>query len=764
MPRPLHSSQLALLMLVGLGVGCPAPQAKQAPVVHQSGAELAVTPPAHVLLQFAIDETKAENYGSALKAVEQIFQAGERDHLEAWILAATLADRQQHTRLSKEAWKQVEELVRRKGKTTPFTDPITLFAAGMHYLTQNDGDSAALFVDELIRRFPKHAYSPLAQARVVDTAIAAGHWRTAANGCELLQRRWPGRAQRCARLQLRARRLVQLGPSVAEDAPRWSWETPLPQGNSLHAVWVAADGATYAVGDRGAIVFRSKGSDAFVQMPSPTRWNLRAVSGNANGLVVAAGEGGVVLRLDGKRWVALREAKPGQADLHGVTVSASGQIVAVGDGGVVWDGKRAQATKRDLFAVVSGEAEGELWAAGATGTLVNYRQSKWHTVKTEAEEDFLGLAVFSEGRVRAVGTGRALLRMDGNRQDLRPVGKYDLHDVWGTSADHFWMVGKTGTAIEFSAKRWHYRATPTLVDLFSVSGTKRSGPIAVGQGGTTLQRKKTTWKLLSGGQRAPMVALHFTASGEPVALDQLGGVWTRENGRWRRRWSAPAGRYQALAVLPRGYLLVGERTIFVDLKLRRSRALGHPIGELLLAVSHHAGMTLAVGHRGGAYVLEGQAFKRIGSPTGLSLTALSQRDGETLVVGRRGTILHLRQTKWQKEESYALGDLSAVQLHADRRAIAVGQSGLVLLREQGRWRSLSKPAEQNLVGIWGKNADDFHAVSENGGIYYYRRGAWQVQRSPAACLTGIAGNAASQERLAFGCFSSVLHPLAHERY
>ena len=765
-----HLLRTSTLLFFGIGIGlslaCSTPPRKSNRSTVGAGraiAQPAVIPPIPVLLQFAIDETKAGNFDAALKAVEHLFQAGQPNRLEAWVLVAEIGERNNDASMSKQAWARVEEINRRKGKIRAFTDPITLLSAGMRYLKQKDEKSAAPFVEELIRRYPKHAAAPLAQRTIVQVAIAAGHWQSAARSCELLQRRWPNHARSCAPLKLRSRRLLELGPPAAKDAPRWSWQNPLPQGNSLRAVWVAKDGTAFAVGDRGAIVFRSSRSRNFEQMDSPTRWNLRAIFGRSKTDVVAVGEGGIILRWKGKRWQVARPADSKHADLNGVSVAGSGEIVAVGEGGIVVTGttgkwKRRSVIKHDLFDVWATGEKAELWAAGANGVLLRYHLGNWSSVKNEAEEDFLGVVAFGGQRVRAVGTGRALLRMDGRRQDLRPVGKYDLHDIWAESPGHFWTVGKKGTTIEFNGQSWTYRASPTLVDLFSIHG-RRGGLITVGQGGTALERTKKRWKLLSGGQRAEFVSIRFTEKGEPWALDARGGLWTRKKEKWFRRWSAPAGRYAAMAIVSTGFVLVGDRAVKVD-KNFRSRRIAIGAAEELLAVSHQGEKTLAVGSRGGIYVLDGRSFVSIGSPTALRLTGLSQHGGTAIAVGRRGTVLHRRGSKWVRETTHALEDLRAVQVFADKRAVAVGKSGRVLLRNGTRWTFLPKPAEQNLVAVWGRSADDFYVASENGGIYYYRgqngRGKWQVQRSPAACLRGIEGNASSGEVLAFGCFGAVL--------
>ena len=69
-------------------------------------------------------------------------------------------------------------------------------------------------------------------------------------------------------LSLVAAAIVPTPPPVAAASDDWEWQNPLPQGNSLHGVWVKSPNDVFAVGELGTILYYN-GSSWF-SMSSPT--------------------------------------------------------------------------------------------------------------------------------------------------------------------------------------------------------------------------------------------------------------------------------------------------------------------------------------------------------------------------------------------------------------------------------------------------------------------------------------------------------------
>ncbi|HWI62746.1 MAG TPA: hypothetical protein VNT75_12950, partial [Symbiobacteriaceae bacterium] len=98
--------------------------------------------------------------------------------------------------------------------------------------------------------------------------------------------------------------LTLLLATAAQGAPlRWTWQTPLPQGNDLWSVTYGA-GQFVAVGDGGSILTSPDGKSWTLQ-PAPTMVSLRSVI-YAGGRFVAVGgrpaEAVILTSADGQAW------------------------------------------------------------------------------------------------------------------------------------------------------------------------------------------------------------------------------------------------------------------------------------------------------------------------------------------------------------------------------------------------------------------------------------------------------------------------------
>jgi hypothetical protein len=110
----------------------------------------------------------------------------------------------------------------------------------------------------------------------------------------------------------------------------WCWESPLPQGNTLRAVW-ATDSDRWAVGDLGTVL---RGNGRYWKLaPSPTRSNLRAIAGRAPYDLWAAGDDGVILHFDGGSWAVARQQSG--VSFRAIGQASSGEVFVGGTGGTV---------------------------------------------------------------------------------------------------------------------------------------------------------------------------------------------------------------------------------------------------------------------------------------------------------------------------------------------------------------------------------------------------------------------------------------------
>jgi hypothetical protein len=157
-------------------------------------------------------------------------------------------------------------------------------------------------------------------------------------------------------------------------ALRGQWSPPAPIAHAALRASVRAGGGTWAVGDRGTIVFRPEGAAAWSAVPSGTEADLYAIAASVP--LVVVGAHGTALRFDlaERRWVS--ETTGVTSDLYAVSFAVGGSLVAVGARGAImsrdaqglWQGWEG-ADRADLYGVaLSGD---RIVAVGAHGAVLN---------------------------------------------------------------------------------------------------------------------------------------------------------------------------------------------------------------------------------------------------------------------------------------------------------------------------------------------------------------------------------------------------------
>ena len=162
----------------------------------------------------------------------------------------------------------------------------------------------------------------------------------------------------------------------------WCWVNPLPQGNSLFAVWAAGPTDAWAVGAAGTIV-RWDGKRWLLAASGTTAY-LEAVWGTSASDVWAVGTSGAIVHWDGARWSPVPSGT--SVDLADLSGSGPNDVWAVGsfdrqqpatnsDGGLLdtrgyalhWDGRSWSTVSLDTDAYLTGvwaSAADDVWAIG----------------------------------------------------------------------------------------------------------------------------------------------------------------------------------------------------------------------------------------------------------------------------------------------------------------------------------------------------------------------------------------------------------------
>jgi hypothetical protein len=136
---------------------------------------------------------------------------------------------------------------------------------------------------------------------------------------------------------------------------------------------------------------------------------------------------------------------------------------------------------------------GQLWAAGASGTLLQYSASTGWSPMAAPVGTLSGLGsllAFSPSQIFAVG-GNEWLEYDGQAWTQRAFPAaldLELLGLWGPTAQGLWGVGPSGKAWRFENGVGDWSVTDTQELLRAIHGTDEQHVWAVGFNGTVLRR------------------------------------------------------------------------------------------------------------------------------------------------------------------------------------------------------------------------------------------------------------------------------------
>jgi photosystem II stability/assembly factor-like uncharacterized protein len=193
----------------------------------------------------------------------------------------------------------------------------------------------------------------------------------------------------------------------AEAAVTSRWVYPLPQGNSLTALWLSPQGDVYAVGDGGTILRWSAAEQRFSVLQLGGA-DLLAIWGNEEGIYVAGELGALLVSRDrGQSWKQVESgSKAHWRALSGCgrelwAVGSAGQFARSLDSGVTWQVGRVPNAPEptaapsvlysaaDLIGVICDE-NGQVTTAVHSGALLRSRDGGATWTRLEIEPAQLG--------------------------------------------------------------------------------------------------------------------------------------------------------------------------------------------------------------------------------------------------------------------------------------------------------------------------------------------------------------------------------------
>jgi Tol biopolymer transport system component len=514
--------------------------------------------------------------------------------------------------------------------------------------------------------------------------------------------------------------------------PEWTWTNPLPQGNTLRAVWGSGPEDVFAVGDHGTIVHYD--GYEWRLMESGTTQQLNGVWGSSDADVFVVGGGGTILHYNGAAWSAVRSGI--SLDLNGVWGSSASSVFAVGVDGIIqyFDGsawtRMSGGTTSTLNAVWGSSADSVL-AVGENGVILRYDGNVWK-----------GMDSVTDGTLTSIwGTGTNdvfataffdILHFDGSTWSIVDcsansgwvcIGSYS---VWGTGPGNVYIVGNDGRGMYGAAL--HYDGsvlsgvdTGTTAELYGVWSSSSGEVFAVGDYGTILHYDGLAWQTVSS-----RIA--------PVGSESLGGIW----GNHPENIYAVGG----------GYIYASSSILHYDgiewtwTTNPAAHALSGIWGSGDHVFSVGSGLTDYGAHVSTILHTTGDGWTAMESGT-LEMVWLADVWGhsssDVFAVGSGGTILHYDGRVWQPMNSGTTVDLYGVWGGSETEIYAVGANGTILRYDGTTWHPMESGTTDNLSGIWGSGPNDIFVVG--GIILHYDGGNWRkISDFSASAVWGSAPN------------------------
>jgi hypothetical protein len=237
-------------------------------------------------------------------------------------------------------------------------------------------------------------------------------------------------------------------PAFSEPPTQWVWQNPLPQGNTLEAVWGRSASEVYAIGDQQTLM-RWDGT-AWLAAQRPASQPISDMWGLANGVLFAAGYFGEVLRYDGIAWTEI----PTDFDDNLVAILAfsetdlyvaerfPGNRIRHYDG-VEWT---QIGTAPDGIHDLGGSGPNDIYVVGFEGMMIHYDGAVWTPIPGFSALDITSVWSNTSDDVFALQQGSLLHHFDG--LSWTQVGADATvawqSDMWGTSTHNVWFVDPNG--------------------------------------------------------------------------------------------------------------------------------------------------------------------------------------------------------------------------------------------------------------------------------------------------------------------------------
>lgn len=238
-----------------------------------------------------------------------------------------------------------------------------------------------------------------------------------------------------------------------------------------------------------------------------TKVALQAIHGLDADNIWFVGESGYIVRWNGVYMSSVSDRTAAGQTIRSMWIDDQGAVRFYGSRGQIFvrSGERwittSQNSANGLYSVIPlPGTNGALHSVSVFGEIGTYLPdfNTWLLIPSGTTQPLTDIWASSEGNFWAVGFSGSLVQGVDYKFSVVPSGTtQDLTGVWGSAANDVWAVGQNGTILHYNGSAWTLQPSPTTAGLVKVWGLAADKIWAVG-GGVALRFDGTRWVDISG--------------------------------------------------------------------------------------------------------------------------------------------------------------------------------------------------------------------------------------------------------------------------
>lgn len=222
----------------------------------------------------------------------------------------------------------------------------------------------------------------------------------------------------------------------------------------------------------------------------------------------------------GQTWI--QQTSPTPFGLNCVWGSAGNNVWAGGASGTLlkYDGfswsSQSDGTNVNITSI-GGVNASNIWVSH-TNNMRYFNGSSWSTATSYLPNSSLDVWAYNTSNIWYVGNSGTILKYDGSIWSAQTSNAFlNLRSVWGADPYNVWAVGNGGTIVKYDGATWTPQPSSTTDNLYGVWGTDATHVWAVGSNGVILKYNGIFW----------------TQETNPFGSIQLNSIWgTDANNVW----------------------------------------------------------------------------------------------------------------------------------------------------------------------------------------------------------------------------------------